>query len=68
MTPMEAIQCATRVAAECMGWEKKVGAIEPGRYADFIAVAGDPLRSIGELEQVRWVMKGGAVAKDELGR
>jgi imidazolonepropionase-like amidohydrolase len=68
MTPMEAIQCATRVAAECMGWEKKVGAIEPGRYADLIAVAGDPLRNIGELEHVRWVMKGGAVAKDELGR
>ena len=68
MAPMEAIQCATRVAAECMGWERKVGAIEPGRYADLIAVTGDPLRNIGELENVRWVMKGGDVVKDELAR
>ena len=68
MTPMQAIQSATRVAAECMGWERKVGAIATGRNADLIAVRGDPLRDITELERVKWVMKGGKVAKDELTR
>ena len=66
MTPMQAIQTATRTASELMGWEDKVGAVERGRYADLVAVAGDPLRDITELERVKWVMKGGAVVKDEL--
>ena len=68
MTPMQAIQTATRSAAELLGWEKKVGTVEPGRYADLVAVGGDPLRDITELERVKWVMKGGKVYKDELGR
>jgi imidazolonepropionase-like amidohydrolase len=68
MTPMQAIQSATSMAAECMGWQRRIGTVEPGRYADLIAVAGDPLRDITELERVRWVMKGGRVAKDSLGR
>jgi len=68
MTPMQAIQTATRVAAECIGWEKKVGTVEPGRYADLIAVRGNPLTDITELERVRWVMKGGKVVKDSLAR
>ena len=51
-----------------MGWEKKVGAVEPGHFADLIAVAGDPLGNISELEHVKWVMKGGVVYKDELGK
>src|SRR5207247_9940588 len=66
MTPMQAIQAATRTASELMGWEDKVGAVERGRYADLVAVAGDPLRDITELERVQWVMKGGTVVKDEL--
>ena len=65
MSTMQAIQSATRVAAECMGWEKKVGAVAPGRYADLIAVRGNPLTDITELERVTWVMKGGRVVKDE---
>ena len=68
MTPMQAIQSATRVAAECMGWERRVGTVEPGRFADLIAVAGDPLRDITELERVAWVMKGGKVYNGEPGR
>ncbi|OGF18241.1 MAG: hypothetical protein A2W00_08420 [Candidatus Eisenbacteria bacterium RBG_16_71_46] len=68
MTPMQAIQSATRVAAECMGWEGKVGTIAPGRYADLVAVGADPLRDITELEHVKWVMKGGMVYKNDLGR
>jgi imidazolonepropionase-like amidohydrolase len=68
MSPMRAIQSATRDAAECMGWAGKVGAIRPGAYADRIAVAGDPLRNIRELERVGWVMKGGEVQKDALAK
>jgi imidazolonepropionase-like amidohydrolase len=68
MSPMQAIQAATRSAAKCIGWQDHVGTVEPGKYADLIAVAGDPLSDITQLEQVKWVMKGGAVVKDELGR
>ncbi len=68
LTPMQAIQSATTSAAELMGWTNKVGVIAPGAYADFIAVTGNPTRDITELERVKWVMKGGALVKDELGR
>jgi len=68
MTPMQAIQSATTSAAELMGWSGKVGVIAPGAYADLVAVTGDPTRDITELERVKWVMKGGAVVKDELPR
>ena len=60
MTPMQAIQSATSVAAELLRWEKDVGAIAPGRYADLVAVQGDPLADITLLEKVGPVMKGGA--------
>jgi len=66
MTPMQAIRTATTSAAELMGWSGHVGTIAPGAFADMIAVAGDPMRDITELERVRWVMKGGVVVKDEL--
>jgi imidazolonepropionase-like amidohydrolase len=62
-SPMAAIVSATKTAAEILGWSDRVGTIEPGRYADLIAVAGDPLRDITELERVTWVMKGGIVYK-----
>ncbi|MEZ5293686.1 MAG: amidohydrolase family protein [Vicinamibacterales bacterium] len=62
-TPMAAIEGATRIAAEAMGWDDRVGTLQPGRYADLIAVAGDPLADITELERVRFVMKGGTVYK-----
>jgi len=68
MTPMRATQSATRVASECIGWERKVGTVERGKYADLVAVTGDPLADITELERVKWVMKGGLVVKDQLGR
>jgi imidazolonepropionase-like amidohydrolase len=63
MTPMAAIQAATVHAAELLGWPGDVGAIESGMYADIIAVAGNPLEDIRELEDVRFVMKGGEVYK-----
>jgi imidazolonepropionase-like amidohydrolase len=63
MTPMEAVQAATVNAAELLGWPGDVGAIESGMYADIIAVRGNPLEDIRELEDVRFVMKGGEVYK-----
>ena len=63
MTPMEAIQSATSVAARYMGWSERVGAIAPGRLGDVIAVKGDPLRDIRSLETVSVVIKGGLVFK-----
>jgi imidazolonepropionase-like amidohydrolase len=63
MTPLQAIQAATRNAAQALGREKDVGAIAVGRYADMIAVSGDPLANVRTLEKVEVVIKGGAVVK-----
>lgn len=65
MTPMQAIQAATSVAAGLLDRADSLGAVAPGHYADLVAVRGDPLRDITELERVRWVMKGGTVYKSE---
>jgi imidazolonepropionase-like amidohydrolase len=59
MTPADAIRMATVNAAELIGWPDKVGAIKTGYFADMIAVDGNPLTDVSELERVRWVMKGG---------
>ena len=66
--PMAAIVSATRTSAEAMGWGDRAGTVERGKFADLIAVAGDPLQDLGELERVRWVMKGGVVYRDEFPR
>ena len=63
MTPIEAIQAATKSAAEALGQTADVGAIAPGRYADLIAVDGDPLKDVRVLETVAVVMKGGVIVK-----
>ncbi len=65
MSPMEAIQTGTSRAAEVLGWSEKVGTIEPGKWADIVAVSGDPLKDIKELQHVKFVMKGGVVYKNE---
>ena len=65
MTPMQAIQAATKNAAEALGREKDVGAIAVGRYADIVAVDGDPLANVRELESVDAVVKGGVLVKGE---
>ena len=62
-TPMQAVQSATVVAAELMHWSDRVGAVAPGRFADLIAVPGDPMDDITLLEDVPFVMKGGEVVK-----
>jgi imidazolonepropionase-like amidohydrolase len=61
MTPMQAIQAATSSAADLLGHSKDLGSIKPGKYADIIAVAGDPLQDIHQLEDVKFVMKEGKV-------
>src|SRR5690348_12763455 len=68
MTPMQAIRSATVMAAELLQAEADLGAIEPGKYADIVAVDGDPLKDISELEKVKFVMKGGRVYRGKTGR
>jgi imidazolonepropionase-like amidohydrolase len=68
MTPMQAIQSATIVAADLLERPNDMGAIEPGKYADIVAVTGDPTRDVTELERIRFVMKGGEVFRNEIGR
>ncbi len=63
MTPMQAIQAATVTSAELLGWQKDVGAVEPGRYADLVAVSGDAMTDITVLEHVAGVMKGGTLIR-----
>jgi imidazolonepropionase-like amidohydrolase len=63
MTPMEAILTATRNAADLIGASADIGSVQPGRYADIIAVTDDPLQEVRALERVDFVMKGGTVVK-----
>jgi imidazolonepropionase-like amidohydrolase len=66
MAPMDAIQSATSRAAEMLDMKGEIGVIAPGAYAEVIAVAGDPLKDVGELEHVKFVMQGGVVFKNEI--
>ena len=66
MTPARAIQSGTVINAEVLGWQDQIGSIEKGKYADLIAVSGDPLADITELQRVKFVMKGGRVVRNEV--
>ena len=68
MTPMQAIQSATIVAADLLERPNDMGTIEAGKYADIVAVAGDPLSDITKLEHLNFVMKGGEVVRNDTGR
>jgi imidazolonepropionase-like amidohydrolase len=68
MTPIQAIQSATIVAADLLQAQADLGAIEPGKYADIVAVDGDPLKDIAELERVKFVMKSGQIFKHTMSR
>ena len=65
MTPLASIQAATVNAADLLGWSDRVGTLEAGKFADLIAVEGDPLADVRVLENVQFVMKGGEVVKSE---
>jgi imidazolonepropionase-like amidohydrolase len=66
MPPLDIIRAITTSAAEMLGWQDRVGAVEPGKFADLVAVAGDPITDITELERVRFVMKDGQVVRNDL--
>jgi imidazolonepropionase-like amidohydrolase len=68
MAPMDAIQSATTRAAELLEMKGEIGVIAPGAYAEVIAVSGDPLKDVGELERVKFVMHNGAIFKNEMGK
>lgn len=65
-TPLYALRMATSVNANIIGWQDRIGSIEKGKFADLIATAGDPLEDITEMQRVRFVMKGGAVVRNDL--
>jgi imidazolonepropionase-like amidohydrolase len=67
ISPTRAIQSGTMVNAEALGWQDRVGSIEKGKFADLVAVSGDPLADISELQRVKFVMKGGKVIRNDLG-
>ncbi|PYK90741.1 MAG: Xaa-Pro dipeptidase, partial [Verrucomicrobia bacterium] len=67
MPSLDVIRAITTNAAEMLGWQDRIGAVEPGKFADLVAVSGDPLADISELERVRFVMKDGQVVRNELG-
>ena len=65
LTPLQAIQASTINAADLLGWSGKVGTLEPGAWADIVAVEGDPLKDVTTLERVKFVMKGGGVVRND---
>jgi len=66
MPALDILRAVTSSAAEMLGWQYRVGAVEPGKFADLVAVAGDPIADITELERVRFVMKDGQVVRNDL--
>ena len=63
MSPLVALKAATSLAAELMGWQDRIGSLEPGKFADVVAVNGDPTRDSTEMTRVTFVMKNGMVYK-----
>jgi imidazolonepropionase-like amidohydrolase len=66
LTPAQVLRAATSEAAQLMGWQDRIGTVESTKFADLVAVSGDPLADITEMEHVKFVMKGGQVVKNEL--
>src|SRR5262249_31347550 len=65
--PLDVLRSITTTAAEMLGWQDRIGSVEPGKFADLIAVAGDPIADISEIERVQFVMKEGQVIRNDLG-
>jgi len=66
MTPAQSLHAATVVASELLGWQDRIGTIEKGKFADIVAVSGNPLDAITEMTRVKFVMKGGEVVRNDL--
>jgi imidazolonepropionase-like amidohydrolase len=66
MPALDIIRAVTSNAAEMLGWQDRVGAVEPGKFADLIAVDGDPIADVNQLEHVRFVMKDGQVVRNDI--
>jgi imidazolonepropionase-like amidohydrolase len=66
LSPLEALRAATTSAADLIGWPNDVGAVEIGKFADLIAIQGDPIADITVLQHVKFVMKGGRIIKNDL--
>ena len=66
MTPVQSLRSATSVAADLIGWSADVGSVEKGKFADLVAVAGDPLADITEMSRVQFVMKGGKIVRSDM--
>lgn len=65
MAPAQALRAATSVAADLIGWSKDVGSVEKGKFADLVAVPGNPLTDITEMSRIQFVMKGGQVIRND---
>jgi len=65
LTPVKAIQSGTMINAKAMGWQQQIGSIEKGKFADLIAVSGDPIADITELQRVKFVMRGGKIIRND---
>jgi imidazolonepropionase-like amidohydrolase len=65
MPALDIIRAVTVNAAAMLGWQDRVGTIEPGKYADLVAVSGDPIADVSELERIRFVMKDGQVVRND---
>ena len=63
MIPMQALQAATRAGAELLGWQDRIGTVEPGKLADLIAVPGNPLEDLTALRRVSFVLLGGKIVR-----
>jgi len=66
MMPLQALRSATSIGAANLGWADRVGSVEKGKYADIIAVSGNPAADVTEMERVKFVMKGGQVYRNDL--
>jgi imidazolonepropionase-like amidohydrolase len=64
--PARVLQSATMINAEALGWQDRIGSIEKGKFADLVAVSGDPLADITEVQRVKFVMKGGKIVRDDI--
>jgi imidazolonepropionase-like amidohydrolase len=68
LSPARVLQSATVINAEALGWSDRIGSIDAGKFADIVAVSGDPLADITEMQRVKFVMQGGRIIRDELAR